>query len=84
MPGSPDFSPAWSLPLDSIHSEMMNVMSSDEPQDRPVSAGPQNPDRTPALPVQGREDTDAGWGEQPEPEDDERLYRERPPHWDSA
>jgi len=37
----------------------------------------------PVLPVQSQEDTDAGWGEQPRPEDDEHLYRERPPHWDS-
>jgi acetamidase/formamidase len=37
----------------------------------------------PAPPVQSREDTDVGWGERPEPEDDERLYRERPPHWGS-
>ena len=37
----------------------------------------------PLLPVQSQEDTDVGWGEQPRPEDDERLQRERPPHWDS-
>jgi len=36
----------------------------------------------PVLPVQSQEDTDVGWGEQPELDDDERLYRERPPHWD--
>jgi hypothetical protein len=35
----------------------------------------------PALPEQSREDTDAAWGEYPEPADD-RLYRDRPPHWD--
>jgi hypothetical protein len=35
----------------------------------------------PALPEQSREDTDAGWGEYPEASDD-RLYRDRPPHWD--
>jgi hypothetical protein len=34
-----------------------------------------------ALPEQSREDTDAGWGEYPERTDD-RLYRDRPPHWD--
>ena len=33
-------------------------------------------------PLQSREDTDAGWGERPEPDDDERLYRDRPPHWE--
>lgn len=34
------------------------------------------------LPEQSREDTDAGWGEYAVPDDDERLRRERPPHWD--
>jgi hypothetical protein len=33
------------------------------------------------LSVQSREDTDADWGEYPEPPDD-RLYRDRPPHWE--
>jgi hypothetical protein len=37
--------------------------------------------RESALPEQSREDTDAGWGEYPERADD-RLYRDRPPHWD--
>lgn len=32
------------------------------------------------LPERSREDTDAAWGEYPEPADD-RLYRDRPPHW---
>ncbi len=36
-----------------------------------------------ALPVQSREDTDIAWGEQPEPGENDRLYRDRPPHWDS-
>jgi hypothetical protein len=35
----------------------------------------------PAAPEQSREDTDAAWGEYPESADD-RLYRDRPPHWD--
>jgi hypothetical protein len=39
------------------------------------------PAREPVLPEQSREDTDAGWGEYPGPADD-RLYRDRPPHWD--
>jgi hypothetical protein len=37
----------------------------------------------PVLPVQSDEDTDAAWGEHPRQEDDERLHRDRPPHWDS-
>jgi hypothetical protein len=36
--------------------------------------------RQPDRPEQSREDTDAAWGEYPEPDD--RLRRERPPHWD--
>ncbi len=49
-----------------------------------AGAGPAVPDDTPVLPARSPEDTDAGWGERPEPDDNERLYRDRPPHWDSA
>jgi hypothetical protein len=35
----------------------------------------------PVLPEQSPEDTDAAWGEYPERSDD-RLSRDRPPHWD--
>jgi len=48
----------------------------------PASAGPPDPDHAPVLPVQSQEETDAGWGEPAEPDDDERFYRDRPPHWD--
>jgi AcrR family transcriptional regulator len=41
------------------------------------------PRDTRVLPEQSREDTDAGWGERAESDDDERFYRDRPPHWDS-
>jgi hypothetical protein len=34
----------------------------------------------PILPEQSPEDTDAAWGEYRERVDD-RLYRDRPPHW---
>ena len=35
-------------------------------------------------PVQGEDETDLGWGEQPDPgDDDDRYNRDRPPHWDS-
>jgi hypothetical protein len=34
------------------------------------------------LPEQSREDTDADWGEYTDPDDDRRLRRDRPPHWD--
>jgi hypothetical protein len=39
-------------------------------------------DSEPALPVQALEDTDAAWGDIPD-RDDDRLYRDRPPHWDN-
>jgi hypothetical protein len=34
-----------------------------------------------AVPEQSPEDTDAAWGEYRQ-RDDDRLYRDRPPHWD--
>jgi len=34
----------------------------------------------PLLPEQTGDDTDVGWGDEPEPDDLERLLRERPPH----
>ncbi|HEX3513038.1 MAG TPA: hypothetical protein VHT26_03420 [Trebonia sp.] len=37
----------------------------------------------PLLPEQSSEDTDAAWGEY-STRDDERLYRDRPPHWDDV
>jgi hypothetical protein len=50
----------------------------------PPDEAPKQPDpREPVLPTQSREDTDVGWGEPPGPDDDERLSRERPPHWGS-
>jgi hypothetical protein len=35
------------------------------------------------LPEQTTDDTDRGWGEPPDDaeDDDERLIREKPPHW---
>jgi hypothetical protein len=33
------------------------------------------------LPEQTSDDTDRGWGEHPPEDDDERLIREKPPHW---
>jgi hypothetical protein len=51
----------------------------------PDKAGdrPPVPDDQAALPEQSPEDTDAGWGERPEADDDELRYGERPPHWGS-
>jgi hypothetical protein len=43
---------------------------------------PDNPDDRPVLPQRSQDETDAGWGERAEPDDDERLRQERPPHYD--
>ena len=40
---------------------------------RPPSTGP-------VLPTVTDDEQDVGWGEAPEPDDDERLRREVPPH----
>jgi hypothetical protein len=47
----------------------------------PATAACRMPVGEPVQPEQSREDTDAAWGDYPEPADD-RLYRDRPPHWD--
>jgi hypothetical protein len=67
-----------------VSREMMAVMESDQAPGRPPRAGPPHPDDRPAAPVKSQDDSDVGWGEQPGPDDDERLQRDRPPHWDSA
>lgn len=62
----------------------MMTMPPDTTPDQPTRVSPADPDGQPVLPVRSQDDTDVGWGEQSEPDDDERLYQERPPHWDSA
>jgi hypothetical protein len=62
---------------------MMTEIWPGQAPDQPPSVSAPDPDDKPALPVQGADDTDVGWGDRAEP-DDERLNRERPPHWDSA
>ena len=49
----------------------------------PASGPPRPRAWQPAPPEQSREDTDAAWGEYPETGDD-RLRRDRPPHWDDV
>ena len=66
-----------------IFEKVMSAVPEDKASSRSPDVGPSDRSDTPVLPVRSQEDTDVGWGEQPEPEDDERLYRERPPHWDS-
>jgi hypothetical protein len=59
----------------------------DEPDAPAAQRAPAARDAPPAvdrlLPEQSPEDTDAAWGDYRERErDDDRLYRDRPPHWD--
>jgi hypothetical protein len=67
-----------------IVTEAMTAITPRNAPGQPASAGSPESGDTPVLPVQSLEDTDAGWCERSEPSDDERLYRDRPPHWDSA
>jgi hypothetical protein len=66
-----------------IFEEVMTVVPDGEASSRSPDVGRSDRSDMPVVPAQSQEDTDVGWGEQPEPEDDERLHRERPPHWDS-
>lgn len=59
------------------------LMSPYEVPENPAGASPSSRQDQQAPPVQSREDTDIAWGEQPEPDENDRLYRDRPPHWDS-
>jgi hypothetical protein len=51
-------------------------------QPTPTLPTPVSP--TPILPTQSREDTDVGWGDYRERDDDDHLLRDRPPHWDNT
>jgi hypothetical protein len=65
---APGPAPAETVPAETVPAETVPV---------PVFV----PAGEPTLPEQSREDTDAAWGEYAEPADD-RLDRDRPPHWD--
>ena len=64
-------------------------LAPDQENERPANAGPPvtddsaSPSKQPERPEQSAEDTDTGWGERPDPDDDERFHRDRPPHWGS-
>lgn len=44
---------------------------------------PPTPAEKPVLPERGGDETDLGWGDRTEPDDEDRLNRDRPPHWDN-
>jgi hypothetical protein len=52
-----------------------------EPPD-PDSEQGQEPDTERAPPIRSRDDSDIGWGDLPDEDDDRRLRDNRPPHWD--
>jgi hypothetical protein len=71
----------------------MMIMPPDTGPNQAASADPDHPDHSdhsdhpddpPVLPDRSPADSDAAWGDEPEPDDDERLTLDRPPHWDSA
>jgi hypothetical protein len=64
--------------------ERMIGLTPDKAVGQPAAASSPVPDDRAVLPDKSAEDTDAAWGEPPRPDDDERLYGERPPHWDSV
>ena len=61
----------------------MNTPADAAPEEttQPEQPAPATP-AAPILPAQSREDTDVGWGDHGErDDDDDRLLRDRPPHW---
>lgn len=52
---------------------------SDQPQTPPAKPVPPAPE-APVIPDRSDDDADVGWGERSD-ENEERLQRERPPHW---
>ena len=51
---------------------------------QPASSDPPDPAEQQATRVRSQDETDVGWSEPPERDDDERLRRDRPPHWESS
>jgi hypothetical protein len=70
-------------PDDDAPVEADSVPASTAPvQPAPALPPPASP--TPILPTQSREDTDVGWGDYRDRDDDDHLLRDRPPHWDNT
>jgi hypothetical protein len=75
---------------DTVSGSKPHAAASSRPADRPAPGEPAPPSRPRAvrrsfdtgkvLPDITRDEQDVGWGEPPEPDDDERLLREVPPH----
>lgn len=52
-----------------------------DPPDKPDKPDKNRRPEKPALPDRSGDETDVGWGDRPEPDDDDRLNGDRPPHW---
>lgn len=61
------------------HDDDAHGAAADTPPEPPTPAPP-----TPTPLTQSSEDTDVGWGDYRERDDDDRLLRDRPPHWDNT
>ena len=77
-----DGAPDQGLPASAPPAPVVRTASPSVPVAGPPASTVIPPASSGNPPLQSREDTDAGWGERPEPDDDERLYRDRPPHWE--
>ena len=66
-------------PADDAHVDAADAPAESTPS-APILPAP----LTSVLATQSREDTDVGWGEYRDRDDDDRLLRDRPPHWDNA
>jgi beta-glucosidase len=60
-----------------------SVVAANAAPEQPDSAALSHRDDKPVLPAQSSEDTDVGWGDYVQ-QDDDRLLADRPPHWDDV
>jgi hypothetical protein len=63
--------------------EAFTHMPTDTAPEQADSAALSHQDDKPVLPAQSSEDTDVGWGDYVQ-QDDDRLLADRPPHWDDV
>lgn len=54
----------------------------DQPPPAPARPGSPAPADKPVLPQRSLDESDIGWGERPDLDEDDRLRQDRPPHWD--
>jgi len=59
-------------------------MSQDNSANQPANPNPPEPRKERPAPQPSQDETDLGWNEQPEPTDEERFNRDRPPHWETG